>query len=786
MVSKAKKTTQKDCLVVVESPAKARTLARILGDGYILKASQGHVRDLPSKKLSVDIEKGFAPNYSVLDAKRSIVNELKRASKEVSSIFLATDPDREGEAISWHIAEEAGWNKKGAPLYRVVFHEITREAVLEGFKHPRGLDMQLVNAQQTRRILDRLVGYQLSPLLWDRVQRGLSAGRVQSVALHLIVDREEAIDAFLPVESWSIEAQLRREANPGSVDGLFGVSLHSSHTDKGKISIANETETQRILAELEGADYTVAQVRTRETKQSPSPPFITSTLQQEAWRKLRFSAKKTMSVAQKLYEGVPLGEEGPIGLITYMRTDSTQVSTSAVNEVRDYIKATYGNEYVPAKPREFRSKVKGAQEAHEAIRPTSIHREPDSLKSHLSRDLLKLYGLIWARMLASQMPDALSDTTTADIDAACTSTPKTYVFRAVGSVPRFPGFHVVYLEGRDDQEEEERKNVLPELIKGMALKCWNIDAKQHFTKPPPRFTEASLVKSLEENGIGRPSTYAPIVTTIVERHYVAKEEGRLNPTPLGKTVSGLLSEFFPDIMDVNFTARLEERLDEVARGERQWVPMLEEFYGPFQVALERATRDMPKVKVEEPTDEVCNECGQPMVIKTGRFGRFIACSNYPECKIRRPLQEKPPDEPTEETCEKCSQPMVIKSGRSGRFMACSAFPKCRNSKSLVDKTPNEATDEICTKCGNPMVIKSGRFGRFLACTGFPQCRNTSQIISNTEDEQTNEVCDECGQPMAIKKGRYGIFLACTGFPQCRNRRSTSNESVERQGIELDV
>ena len=773
-------------LVVVESPAKARTIARILGDDYIMKASQGHVRDLPANELGVDIENDFTPNYSVAEGKHDIINELKRAGKGVSTIYLATDPDREGEAISWHIVEEAGWKKAQVPLQRVVFHEITRAAVLDAFKHPRSLDMQLVNAQQARRVLDRLVGYKISPVLWSKVQRGLSAGRVQSVALRLVVDREREIEGFVSTESWTIEAQLRKESSPGKDEEAFTAVLHSLRGQKGRVSIADQTAAQRIENELQGASYSVAQVRTRETKQSPSPPFITSTLQQEAWRKLRFAARRTMALAQQLYEGVALGEEGPVGLITYMRTDSTTVSASAVAEAREYIQAKYGKEYLPARPREYRKKVKGAQEAHETIRPTSTGREPSSLRAHLKADQLRLYGLIWDRMLASQMPDALSDNTTAEIDATCKKGGEVYVFRATGSVLRFPGFRAVYMEGKDESEVDEERGALPELAPAMPLDCRKLDAKQHFTQPPPRYTDASLVKAMEEKGIGRPSTYAPIISTIIDRSYVNKEDGRLWASTLGITVCDLLTRFFVDIMDVNFTARMEEGLDEVARGEREWVPMLQEFYAPFKDSLDRATHEMPKVKVEEPTSEVCEKCERPMVIKSGRFGRFMACSGFPHCRNRRPLTEKVADEPTEEVCEKCGHPMVIKTGRSGRFIACTGFPKCRNTKQLGQKPADESTDEMCQKCGQPMMIKTGRFGRFMACTGFPKCRNIKRLAVEAAEESTEEVCEKCGQPMLMKTGRYGRFSACSGYPSCRNSKPLAGKAGESKLVAADL
>ena len=778
-------------LVVVESPAKARTIARILGDEYIMKASQGHVRDLPQRKLGVDIERDFEPQYFVSDSKQAIVSDLKKAGSTASTIYLATDPDREGESISWHIAEEAGWNDGSTTLQRVVFHEITPAAVKEAFEHPRELDMHLVGAQQARRILDRLVGYQISPLLSKRVQRGLSAGRVQSVALRLVVDRDQEIQAFVPVESWTIESQLLKtdpgKAPQGKEEGPFDAVLHSVKGQKKKLTIGKEADAKEIEGSLKGASYKVSEVRTRETKQSPAPPFITSTLQQEAWRKLRLGAKRTMALAQQLYEGVALGSEGPVGLITYMRTDSTNVAASALAETRDYISGRYGKDYLPAKARTFRGKVKGAQEAHEAIRPTSVSRNPDSLRSHLNRDQFRLYQVIWSRMVASQMAEAISDNTTADIDAICKDGgkdgskdgAKTYLFRATGTVLKFPGFRTLYMEDVDDGDEE-KKDALPLLAQGMDLSCLKLDSKQHFTQPSACYTEASLVKALEERGIGRPSTYAPIVSTLQERNYVARDSGRLSPTALGTTVCQLLNEYFTDIMDVNFTARMEDGLDEVARGEKDWVPVLREFYEPFKGSLDHANEEMPRVKVEEPTEETCEQCGRGMVIKTGRFGRFMACSGYPECKNRRPLEEKAAPEPTEEVCDQCGQQMVIKTGRYGRFMACTGYPTCKNRRPLEKKEPDELTDEVCQKCAKPMAIKMGKYGKFMACTGFPKCRNIKKMPGEPSGQETDETCDDCGRPMLLKRGRFGPWLACSGYPECRGRKKVEKREKETE------
>ena len=705
-------------LVIVESPAKARTVGQMLGKKYLVTASQGHVRDLPKSKIGVDIEQDFAPSYVVMQDKRAILKDLKKAGDEAIQIYLATDPDREGEAISWHLQAAANWDQRPEPPKRVVFHEITKEAVQEAFENPREIDMQLVNAQQARRILDRLVGYQISPLLWRRVQRGLSAGRVQSVALRMVVDRERDIQAFVPVESWTLEAQLRKQVGPeGQRDEFTGV-LHSLKGQKGRLNIPTEEEARRYEAELDGASYAVAAVKKREVRQRPAAPFTTSTMQQEAGRKLRFTAQRTMVVAQQLYEGLAVGDGGPVGLITYMRTDSIQVAQSALSEVRDYIGKRYGKEYLPDKPRIHRNKAKAAQEAHEAIRPTSIRRDPQSLKPYLNREQFSLYSLVWERMLASQMADARSEATTVDIDASCRKSPNIYNFRATGSVLKFPGFRSVYLESRDDAADEDGRQALPTLAGGDPLDCLKLDALQHFTEPPPRFTEATLIKAMEERGIGRPSTYAPTIGTLLDRHYVSKEQNRLVPTPLGTTVTDLLTEYFADVMDLEFTAKMEEELDDVSRGERQWVPMLGEFYDPFQKALEAAQSSMPRTKVEEETDEVCENCGMPMVIKTGRFGRFMACTGFPDCKTTKPLLKK-----TGSTCPKCGGDIVERRARGkGRsFYGCSRYPQCdfiTNRKPLP--TP-------CPECGGLMVQSNRSTG---ACT---TCNWTESIGEETEE-----------------------------------------------------
>ena len=705
-------------LVVVESPAKARTVAQMLGKKYLVTASLGHVRDLPKSKIGVDVERDFEPSYVVMKDKRVIVNDLKKAGDEATEIYLATDPDREGEAISWHLQAAADWDQRAKPPKRVVFHEITKEAVKAAFENPREIDMQLVNAQQARRILDRLVGYQISPLLWRRVQRGLSAGRVQSVSLRMVVDRERDIQAFVPVESWTLEVQLRKQAEPAVQQDVFTGVLHSLKGQKGRLTIPNEEEARRYEAELEGAAYAVATVKKREVRQRPTAPFTTSTLQQDAGRKLRFTAQRTMVVAQQLYEGLPVGDDGQVGLITYMRTDSIQVAESALSEVRDYISQRYGKEYLPEKPRVHRNRAKAAQEAHEAIRPTSVQRDPQALKQYLSQEQFNLYRLIWERMLASQMADARSDATTVDIDANCLRSSNIYNFRSTGSVLTFPGFRTVYLEGRDDGAGEDGRQALPELAGQDPLDCLKLDALQHFTEPPPRFTEGTLIKAMEEKGIGRPSTYAPTVGTLLDRHYVDKEQTRLVPTPLGITVTDLLTEYFTDVMDLEFTAKMEEELDDVSRGEREWVPMLGEFYDPFQKALEAAQASMPRTKVEEETDEVCENCGQPMVIKTGRFGRFIACTGFPECKTTKPVLKK-----IGSTCPKCGGDIVERRARGkGRsFYGCSRYPDCdfiTNRKPLP--TP-------CPECGGLMVQSNRTTG---ACTA---CDWTEALSEETEE-----------------------------------------------------
>lgn len=688
-------------LVIVESPAKARTLAGILGSSYVLKASMGHVRDLPKSQLGVDIEDNFTPTYVIPKTKSKVVRELKEAAKEAPAVFLATDPDREGEAISWHLLKAIKANNK-VPYRRVVFHEITEEAVKEAFNHPRDIDTQLVDAQQARRILDRLVGYKISPLLWKKVKRGLSAGRVQSVTVRIIVDREREIEKFVPVEYWSIEAELSKTAGPAK---LFRASL-SGTADGKKLEIHTAQEAGNIESELNSAVYSVSKVLVKKVTRQPSAPFITSTLQQEAWRRFHFTAQRTMAIAQQLYEGLPVGDEGSVGLITYMRTDSTHVARSAIVETREYIEKKYDGDHVPPHARTFTRVVKGAQEAHEAIRPTRIMREPAAIKEFLNKEQFQLYELIWKRMVASQMAAAIYDSTTIDIEAKGRAGAKDYLFRTSSSVNRFPGFTALYIEEKD-QDDEEKVAVLPPLEKGDALKLGKLLSEQHFTQPPPRFTEATLIKTLEQNGIGRPSTYAPIISTIQDREYVTKSGGNFKPTDLGITVNDIMSQHFPEIVDIDFTARMEEELDEIASKKRDWVGVMKEFYKPFEKTLARATETMEKVKLpEELVEEKCPNCDKQLAVKTGRFGKFLACTGYPDCKFTKSYQVK-----TGVKCPECGVAELIQrvSKKKKTFYGCGNYPNCTFATNF------KPLQQPCPKCGGLMTLSRGKWGRCVKC-----------------------------------------------------------------------
>ena len=658
-------------LVIVESPAKARTVGRFLGSKYVAKASMGHVRDLPRGKMGVTVnEQGFHPDYAVLSGKKKIISELTKASKEADTVYLATDPDREGEAISWHLIKAAKIDE--SKVRRVVFHEITRDAIREAFENPGELNQSLIDAQQARRILDRLVGYRLGSVLQDKVRRGLSAGRVQSVALRLVVDREREVLAFVPREYWTIDATLAKRPGDGRRPTPFKAGLHSIKGRKGQIEIPNEKRVKEITADLDGVLYTVASVRRREAHSRPSPPFITSTLQQEASRKLRFTARRTMQVAQQLYEGLPIGDEGSEGLITYMRTDSTLLTDSALSEANAYIKGKFGPEYAPKSYRKYK-KVKGAQDAHPAISPTSIGREPESIRQYLNSKQFQLYDLIWKRMLACQMTDALFDSTTLDINAANTNSGEQYVFRAVGSILKFRGFRVLYMEDTDDPNGgEEETAPLPEVAQGDMLECLGLLPGQHFTQPPPRYSEPTLIKALEQQGIGRPSTYAPIMGTILERDYVRKELGRFVPTKLGIAVTDLLTAHFPDVMNIGFTARIEEELDEIAHGRQEWVPVLRQFYEPFDKAVERAMKEAERVPRDQILVKVgvkCPECAWDGDLverrQRGRNGkRFYGCSTYPKCTFT--VNQRPLPEP----CPECGKLLVALSRTEAGCTSC--------------------------------------------------------------------------------------------------------------------
>ena len=671
-----------DSLVIVESPAKAKTIKKYLGSKYIVKASMGHVRDLPKSQMGVNVENKFEPKYITVRGKGDILKELRDAKKKVKNVYLAADPDREGEAIAWHLAHSL--NVPLEQKCRVVFNEITKQAVKDAFKHPREINMDLVNAQQARRILDRLVGYNISPLLWKKVKKGLSAGRVQSVAVKLIIDRENEIREFKPEEYWTVTAVLLSGEEP------FEAKFYGYGKKKTKLS--SKEDVDQLLEAIKGKRFVVEEVKTSERRRNPASPFITSTLQQEAARKLGFRAQKTMSIAQQLYEGVDIGKEGTVGLITYMRTDSTRISKTAQTEAREYIAEKFGAEYLPKTPRTHKQKS-GAQDAHEAIRPTSAFRIPSEIKSYLSRDQYRLYKLIWDRFVASQMAAAVFDTVSADIRIG------EALFKASGSKIKFPGFMKVYVEGDDHKKKEENK-LLPELARGQILKRKSIEPKQHFTQPPPRYTEASLVKELEDKGVGRPSTYAPILDTIRKRGYVLLEDKRFVPSELGEIVIDLIQQFFPEILNVEFTAHMEEDLDMVEEGKADWIQILDRFYDPFQKQLSVAEKEMEEVEIkDEVSDEVCEKCGSPMVYKFGRYGRFLACSAFPDCRNTKPIVKS-----TGVQCPKCKKGEIVerKSKKARLFYGCSEYPDC-DFVSWDRPVPRP-----CPKCGNLMVEKKAK------------------------------------------------------------------------------
>ncbi len=726
-------------LIIVESPTKVKTIQKYLGPEFEVKASVGHIKDLPKSKLGIDLEKNFEPIYEVINEKKKIISELKKAAKRADTIFLAPDPDREGEAIAWHVASEIDGDKR---IYRVLFNDLTKKTVLAAINNPLELNSNKYEAQQSRRILDRLVGYQISPILWKKVQRGLSAGRVQSVAVRIICDREAEIKAFVSEEYWNITAHLEGKTPPP-----FEARLTRIGTKKAKLTC--EAQTQEILEELKGVPFLVQKVEKKQMNRSPAPPFTTSKLQQEASRKLRFTAKKTMSVAQRLYEGISLGEEGPVGLITYMRTDSVRIAAEALDEARVHIEEVYGKDFLPSKARVFKSS-KSSQDAHEAIRPTGTGYPPERIKSYLKGDEFRLYQLIWNRFIASQMNPAVFDQTSVDIQAG------RYLFHARGSILKFPGFTAVYTETSESESNtvnDPTDKILPAIAEGEEVRLLSLEPQQSFTQPPPRFSEATLVKELEEKGIGRPSTYAAIISTIQNRKYVTIESGRFHPTELGAVVNDLLVENFPNIMDVQFTASMEDRLDMIEEGKLTRHETLENFYTPFRSELEKAGAEMRDIKREEiPTDLTCDKCGSPMVIKWGRNGRFIACSNYPACKNTGNIAQdengaitKAQTPLTDITCDMCGKQMVIKEGRFGRFLGCSGYPECKHTKPIDTgvKCPREGCDgTLCER-------RSKRGKTFFGCSSYPECTYALW------DRPIPESCPLCGHPFLVEKQTRG-------------------------------
>ena len=727
-------------LVIVESPTKAKTLGKYLGKGFVVKASMGHLIDLPTKVLGVDIDKGFAPQYTVVKGREKTLKELASAAAKADQVFLASDPDREGEAIAYHIANRLGRDSK--KFRRILLYEITREAVKRALEEPQEIDLAKVEAQQARRILDRLVGYLVSPVLWKTVRRGLSAGRVQSVALRLICEREKEIVAFVPREYWTIEALLKGKRKP------FGAKLVTVR--EKSVEIRSEKHAGEIVEDLNRAAYRADAVERREKKRNPPPPFITSTLQQEASKRLAFSASRTMVVAQQLYEGIEISDEGPVGLITYMRTDAVRLNEDAVHQVRKYIEGKFGKVFLPAEPNVYRSR-KTAQGAHEAIRPTDVKRTPDTLKGNLSKDQLKLYQLIWTRFVACQMPPAVYDTVSVKITGR--SPQETYGLKATGSALKFPGFLAVY---RGDEEEQEEP--LPEVAEGEGLKALQIEPKQHFTEPSPRYTEASLIKELESRGIGRPSTYAPILSVIQKRDYVSKEKTSLRPMELGMVVNDLLVSRFPDTFDYGFTAEMEEELDKVEERAMGWQKVLLDFYRPFKLRLAEFEKERQAIRMDlAKTEEKCELCGMPMVVRWSRYGKFLACSGYPKCKNLKSLggKEEPALERTDEKCPTCGGDMVVRKGRFGRFLACSNYPKCKTTKSLGIglKCPRPG-------CGGEFVERTSKSKRtFYSCSNYPKCKLVSW------ERPVRGRCSRCGETLVKSQrketpGTSWICLIC--------------------------
>jgi len=728
-------------LVIVESPAKAKTIKKILGKNFEVESCSGHVRDLPKKDFGVDIDTGFKPSYSIIRGKAPILKKLRELSKEAETVYLAPDPDREGEAIAWHLAQALKLPEK--KVRRVTFNEITPSAIKKAFQSPGKINLHKVDAQQARRILDRIVGYELSPLLWKKLYRGLSAGRVQSVALRLVVEREHEIRDFKPREYWTILGRFATKDN-------HHLEAQLAELDGEKIDLKTADHAHAAVSSLSDAEFRVSSLDRKEKRESPSPPHITSTLQQAASSALNFTTRRTMALAQQLYEGIDIGEAGPVGLITYMRTDSFRVAGEALTEVRSYIGRSFGDAFLPQKPNFFKSR-KAAQEAHEAIRPTSVQRTPESLKQFLSNDLLRLYELIWKRFVASQMAPALYDIT----DVEITGGPA--LFKVQGRVMKSPGFRRLL------PQKQEEPLLLP-LVQDQQLDLLELKPEQHFTRPPNRYSEATLVRALERFGIGRPSTYSPTVSTIQERGYVLRRGRQLYAMRLGEVVSDKLVAHFPEIIDIEFTSHMEQELDGIEEGNQDRVEVLEEFYTPFK-------RDLQKAEVEMTNQaDTCDLCGAPMSPrKSKQYGWFLSCTRYPECKGIKPFNV-PVLETSDKTCEKCGRPMIVKTGKHGPFLACSGYPQCQNTQPLEGPEKLPETKAVCEKCGKPMVVKRSKHGPFLACSGYPECKNTKSISGSGTGGKTKAKCEKCGKPMVIKRGRHGLFLACSGYPECKNTR----------------
>jgi DNA topoisomerase-1 len=751
-------------LIIVESPAKARTLKRFLGDRFDVRASMGHVRDLPEKEIAVDVEDSFKPRYEVVESRKKTIGELRSATRRDTDVILASDPDREGEAIAWHLAEVLHLRSPK----RIEFHEITADAVRRALESPRQIDMRLVNAQQARRVVDRLVGYRLSPFLWSKVQKGIGAGRVSSVALRLVCDREEEIRKFVPVESWTIDAELSKHEAAQHFLARLNRPAGAAPTDTdAKFEVRTEAEAQEIVRKLDGGTYRVLAVEKKRRTKGSYLPYITSTLQQDASSRLRFRPRHTMRIAQQLYEGVELGSEGATGLITYMRTDSTRISDEAERKVKSWIGGQHGQKYLGG-PRTAKASP-GAQDAHEAIRPTDVNRTPESVKQYLSPDQLKLYDLIWRRFVASRMAPAVYDQTQAEIEGG------EYIFRATGSILAFDGFYAVW--PREEKDEPD----LPELAQGEPLDYHGLKPEQHFSQPPPRYSEATLIKELEQRGIGRPSTFAPIVETIKDHGYVEIKERRLHPTQIGEAVNAIMVDHFKVISDDEYTSTLEKLLDQVEQGTQEWVPVVSDFYGPLQKMLSAAEKAMPA-----DTDEECPECHEGhLVLKASRFGPFMGCSRYPKCRYRRALTpngEAPQPKLLEEPCPVCGRPLQLRTGRYGEFIGCSGYPECKYIKKDAAQAAAKLTGEKCPQCGEgDLVERTGRFGPFVACSRYPDCKYRANMGKDGKAKEGPKLLDEpcpiCGKPLVERRGRYGLFKSCSDYPNCPGPKGAKKVEV---------